>query len=208
VRRADLRARTVSWCGVWHAHLDDIDRDAGMILSNPFRQPVVMHEHSPARLDDDAEHWPEVSEGSQQSFCTELCEVRIRIRVIEPELAPVILLAWNPLLQERASARVMELSVMKNNEAGIACQIRPHVVVAWRVAELIHDEIVRRARVLPDEVVRLEHVQARIADRILPCFPVDEQIDVVLRHKLRQQLPVVLGDAGFNRCKRREPRNP
>ena len=45
----------------------------------------------------------------------------------------------------------MELTIVEHDEAGIADEIRPHVVVKGRVAHLVDDQIVRLAAMVPDE---------------------------------------------------------
>ncbi len=127
----------------------------------------------------------EIGQRSQQADGAELGEIRVRVRMIEPELAPIIVLPRLPLLQQHASSRVVQLAVVQNDEAREADQIRPHVVVARRVAELIDDEIVRARAVLPDEVVGVEQLKAFVRRFERFRRPVDEQIDVVSPPRVR-----------------------
>ena len=75
-----------------------------------------------ARFDDDAQHGPQISQRPEQSDCAKLCDVFVRIGMVEPELVTVIVLPWLPLLQQHTPACVMQLPVMKDDEPGISGQ--------------------------------------------------------------------------------------
>jgi hypothetical protein len=47
----------------------------------------------------------------------------------------------------------MELRVMKHDEAGVAGDVGPGMVVSRRIAKLVDDEVVRATVMPPDEVV-------------------------------------------------------
>src|SRR5206468_9639927 len=98
------------------------------------------------------QHRPEVVDRSAQALDCVLDEVAGRVRMVEPELVPV---GVEPLLAEKqACPGMMQARVVQYDESWICDEIRPHVVVERRVAELIDDEIVRCAAMLPDEIVR------------------------------------------------------
>ena len=145
-RTNPLRAQPELRRGFGDTHFHDIDRGLRMGFANLIGQPVVMHEDTPAGLDDDAQHRPQIGQRSQQADGAELSEIRVRVGMVEPELATIIVPPRLPPLQQHASSRVVQLAVVQNDETREADQIRPHVVVAGRVAELIDDEIVRIAR--------------------------------------------------------------
>ncbi len=177
-----------------------------MGFTNLIGQPVVMHEDRPAGLDDDTQHRPQIGQRSQQADSAELREIRVRVGMIEPELTSIIVPPRLPPLQQHASSRVVQLAIVQNDEARIADQIRPHVVVARRVAELIDDEIVRARAIFPDEVVRVEQLEAFVRRFERRRRPVDEQIDVVFRREPGQEIAAVPGNAGSDGRKRAEPR--
>ena len=111
--------------------------------------------------------------------------------MVEPELVPV---GVEPLLAEKqACPGMMQARVVQYDESWIGDEIRPHVVVERRVAELIDDEIVRCAAMLPDEIVR-------------PRFR--EALDGELVLQQRHELGGVRCHAGTGRRQRREPREP
>ena len=49
---------------------------------------------------------------------------------------------------------------MEHDQPRVSGQVRPHVVVADGVAELIDDEIVGLSKMLPHEIVRVVHERA------------------------------------------------
>jgi hypothetical protein len=112
--------------------------------------------------------------------------------MVVSELAAVVLVAL--LIQELACSRVMQLPVVKHHQAGMSHEIRPHVVVTWRVTHVEHGEIVRLTAVLPDEVMRIEHANPRVGRGKPTRISVDEQIDLMRSRELGQQLAVVLGN--------------
>ena len=178
-------------------------------LLESVRRASRYAQDTPAGLDDDAQHRPQVGQRSEQTDRTELGEIGVGIGMVEPELAAVVVQSWAPLLQQHASARVVELAVMEDDQAGIADQIGPHVVVTGRVAELIDDEIVGTLAVLPDEVVCAEQPYTRIRRHELFRPPVDEQIDIV-RHPqadgssspLYCEMPDLSGRRGAKKARR------
>ena len=125
-----------------------------MRLTNLVGKPEVVHDDEPARLDDGAKHGPEVCERAEQPVGPEFREIDVSIRMVEPELVPIVVVPL--LLQQHSCAGVVELTVVENDEAGIADEIRPHVVVTRRVSHLIDDEVVPPAAILPEKVVRGE----------------------------------------------------
>src|SRR5688572_15920630 len=100
----------------------------------------------------------------------------------------------------------MQLSVVQDNQAGEPREIWPHVIVTWRVSDLIDDEIVFPPVVHPQKVVRVEQAHSRIRRNDPIGSPVDVHVDVVIGCERRQQLVAVLRDAGFSWRERSEPR--
>jgi len=100
--------------------------------------------------------------------------------MVEPEFAAVVV--EPPLPQKLPRPRVMQRRIVDHDQPGKAREIRPHEIVTARVPELVDDEIVRRALVSPDEVVRTRLVVA---------------IDRELAFEARQQLGVGVGNAGI-----------
>ena len=97
--------------------------------------------------------------------------------MIEAELTPVVVAS--PLLQKCASPRVMELTIVQDDEARIADQIGPDVVVIGRIAKLIDDKLVRLAEMLPDEIVCVAHNGSCIRTGEPIGRPVDEHVDLM-----------------------------
>ena len=87
-------------------------------------------------------------------------------------------------------------------------EVRPHIVVTGRIAELIDDELVWTRAIFPDEVVRVEQLDAFVRRFVRRRQSVDEQIDVVFPREPRQEIAAVSGDAGSDRRERAEPREP
>jgi hypothetical protein len=94
--------------------------------------------------------------------------------MVEPELAAIVVLSL--LLQQRARARVVQLTVVKHDEAWISDEIRPHVIVAWGVAHLVHGQVVRVLPVIPEEVVRTQHAQVGTGPAKPMRIAVDENV--------------------------------
>ena len=88
-----------------------------MGFSNLFGEPVVVHEDTPAGLDDHAQHRPQIGQRSEQADGSELGEIGVGIGMVEPELAAVVVPSRMPLLQQHASARVVQLAVVQDDEA-------------------------------------------------------------------------------------------
>ena len=66
------------------------------------------------------------------------------------EFAAVIV--ESPLRQEAARTGLVQPRVVQHDQAGMRGEIRPHIVVARRVTELIDDEIVGIALRAPREI--------------------------------------------------------
>ena len=91
--------------------------------------------------------------------------------------------------------------IVQHDETRISREIRPHVVVARRVAQLVDRQIVWFPTMAPDEVVRVEHASA-LRRRI------DKTVDRDLFAQRGEDICAVGRDAGPNRRQGREPRYP
>jgi len=69
--------------------------------------------------------------------------------MIEPHCGAIRVFPWIAPLKKHSTARMMQLAVVHRHEAGITSEIRPHVVVARSVTELIHDEVVGPLSIFP-----------------------------------------------------------
>ena len=185
-----------AWCRCRHAHLDNRNGRARIALANVAGKPFVVDEQLAARLDDDAQHGPEVSQRTQQTDGAELSEAFSRVGMVEPELVPVVVLPRRPLLQQHPPARVVQLPVVQDGETGIPDEIGPHVVVAGGVAELIDDEIVWPFAFAPGEIEGAEHAHPGVRGVEVFRPSIDEEIDLMSGSERRQKFPVVLCDAG------------
>src|SRR5687768_5316297 len=94
-----------------------------------------------------------------------------------PELLPVVILTL--LLQQHAPARVMKLSVVKDDEPWITDEVRPHVIVARGISELIHDEIVRLRSLSPHKIKRAEKWDCRMRRTKHLGATVHESVDLM-----------------------------
>ncbi len=118
------------------------------------------------------------------------------IRMVEPELPAIVFISL--LLQQQPGARVMELAVVEDDEAGIPEEGRPQVVMTGRISKLVNDEIVLLSAILPDEVVCGEEATSGIWCDEIGGRAVDEDVDVMKSRDAGQQVAAVLGDAGFD----------
>jgi hypothetical protein len=114
--------------------------------------------------------------------------------------------------------RLVQLGVVQHDQAGVAREIGPHVVVTAGVAELVDDEverpgvmdrceIVRRPDRPPRRVDRGEAIRARsrLGSSETPHVVADEGRDLVAGRQRRQDHGAVAGDPGSDGGKRREP---
>ena len=131
-----------------------------------------------------------VDEFRPASFDRVLGDVTPRVRMIEPELVPVVVEA--PLVKQLPRPCVVQPRIVQHDQPGPGGEVGPHVIVKHGVAEMIDDEIVGRAAVAPDEVVR---------ERL------GKAVDLELALQLRKDLDAQRGDAGTDGRQRREPRD-
>ena len=141
---------------IGHAHGDDVDPHVRQLLTYLLGEPRVVDKQETAGLCHDPSHRPEIGERSKETGDTELGDIQVRVRMIEAEFRPVVLLAL--VLQQIASAGMVQLAIMQHDQTWIPHEIRPHVVMTGRVAELVHDQVIWVARPFPDEIVRIENV--------------------------------------------------
>ena len=111
-----------------------------------------MNGDEPRRAHHYAQHRPEVVDRPAEAGDGVLDEPVRRVRMVVPELAPIVVGALRA--EQTSRARVVQPRVVQHDEARIRREIRPHVVVARRIAQLIDDQIVGSPSMLPHEVVR------------------------------------------------------
>ena len=138
-----------------HAHPDRVNGDISVLFAELGGYAPVVHGDRPGGPHHHAQHRPEVVDRSAEPFDGVFDEVGCRIGMVVPEFVAVV--AEPFLIQQSPRPGMVQARVVQHDEARVARQIRPHVVVAGGVPELVHDEIVRHALLLPDEVVRVEH---------------------------------------------------
>ena len=109
------------------------------------------------------------------------------------ELVSVVVVST--LAYELPTARVMQLSVVQDNEPRVSRQVRPHVVMAGRITELVDREVVRPPELLPDKIMRVVHRYLRIQAHERLWTTVYEDIDFVGGRQSREKLDVVLRDS-------------
>ena len=121
--------------------------------------------------------------------------------MVVPEFGAIVV--ESPLIEQVPRAGVVHARIVQHDEARIGHQIRPQVVVARRIAELVDDEIVRRALMPPDEVVRVEELRPMHGD----AGAIDIAVDGMRSAERRDRVGAVRGDARTSRRQRRKPGN-
>ena len=121
----------------------------GIGLAQISSDTRVVHRHYPRRLHDHPQHRPRVVNRPAESDDGILREAARGVGVVVPELAAVVVESL--LLQQAARPRLVQPRVVQDDEAGEGGEVGPHVVVARRVTELIHDQIVGMAARHPQE---------------------------------------------------------
>ena len=114
--------------------------------------------------------------------------------------------------------RLVQLRVVQDDQARVAGEVGPHVVVAAGVAELVDHQIEGPSLMQRREVVRRAdgapgrgdggkpvRADAGLGPPRRPDVVADEERDVVARGERRQDHRAVAGDAGADRRERREP---
>ncbi|HET9762401.1 MAG TPA: hypothetical protein VFR50_02745, partial [Casimicrobiaceae bacterium] len=139
----------------------------------------------------DAAHRPQVQYRAAHRGDRVFGRVRNDLRMIEAELAPILLVAV--CREQLAGARMMEARVVQDHEAGVRRQVAPHEVVAPRIAELINDERIRSPSGAPGKLV---------------CTIFVERLDDEVGFEVRQQLRRVGGNARPRGRQGRKPRDP
>ena len=103
---------------------------------------------------------------------------------------------------------MMELSIVQHDAPRIPNEVRPHVIVARRVAELIDHQVIGMLEVSPDEIVGTQNrsIETRHLRRARPSL--DEYIDRIIGNEAREQIGVVPRhprSQGRKGCKPRDP---
>ena len=103
---------------------------------------------------------------------------------------------------------MVQLRIVKHDQARVAKDVGPHVIVAPRVADLKHDEVVSAAVGGPDEIVGAVHGEPNTSS--LPgrdfFFRSDVDLDLVTAAQVAEQLDRVVGDAAPRGRQRRKDR--
>jgi hypothetical protein len=73
------------------------------------------------------------------------------VRFVGGKLRSICLLP--ALAEEGRGARVVQPGVVQHRESGVAEQVGPDVIVAGRIADLVHGEVVRLLMVEVDEIM-------------------------------------------------------
>ena len=189
------------------AHPDAFHRCRRVVAAQPAGEPGVVRGDQPRGLHGQPQHRPEVREAvAEDALHAEIRDAGRGVRMVEGELRPVAPLPAAG--EEGPGPRLVELAVVQDDQTGVAGQVRPHVVVAGGVPELVHHQVVRSPRLFPDEVVGAERVDAgRALEFGRPAVRVD--VDGVPAAERRQQLRRVAGDSrplGRQRREESEPR--
>jgi hypothetical protein len=121
--------------------------------------------------------------------------------MVVPEFGAIVVEA--PLIEQVSCAGVVHACIVQHDEARIAHQIGPQVVVTRRIAELVDDKIVRGALLAPEEVVRVEQRRPTAGH----AWAIDIAVDGMFAGQRRDRVGAVGGYARTSRGQGRKPGN-
>ena len=209
----DADSRTLQ---IWRSVADHVDVEAGPRLAQIGGQGREVDGDGAGGGERDGGQRPDRRAGVAQAGEDPFGDARRRVGMPEAQLGTQVV---RPAAgDQRMRPRLVQLRVVQHDQAGVAGEVGPHVVVAACIAELVDDQIERLGVMDGREVVggpdgspgrsdrgKPVRAHAGLGSSRRPDVVTDEQRDVVARGESREHHGAVAGDAGADRRERREP---